>query len=124
MLVWLMVAGGGAVGAVARFAVDRAFAAALGPTAFGTFAANISGSFLLGLFIAAMDGRPAFPLEARALIAVGFLGSYTTFSTLTAASVQLALDGDYARAAANIGGSVAVGLAAAFAGLVIGRAAF
>ena len=56
------------------------------------------------------------------LVAVGFLGSYTTFSTLTVASVQLAQSGEIGRAAINIVGSVCLGLLAALAGILIGRA--
>ena len=93
-----------------------------GTTVLGTFAVNISGSFLLGLLVAATAGRLGLPEEARALAAVGFLGSYTTFSTLTVASVQLAADGDWIRAATNIVGSIVVGVLAAFAGITVGRA--
>ena len=121
MLVWLLIAGGGALGAVSRFAVDRAVVGLLGPTVLGTFIANISGSFLLGLFLAAMDGRLVDVPELRALVAVGFLGSYTTFSALTVSSVQLAGEGDWLHAAANILGSLTVGVIAAFAGIVVGR---
>ena len=95
-----------------------------GATVLGTFAANISGSFLLGLLVAAAAGRVGLSEEARLLAAVGFLGSYTTFSTLTVASVQLAADGDWTRAAMNVVGSVVVGLLAAFGGVLAGRAVF
>ena len=52
---------------------------------------------------------------------MGFLGSYTTFSTLAVATTQSFESGDIGRAALNLGGSIAVGLAAAYAGLAIGR---
>ena len=55
---------------------------------------------------------------------MGFLGSYTTFSTLTVASVLLVGEGDWMRAAANIVGSVVVGVAAALAGILLGRFIF
>ena len=119
-MAWLLIAGGGALGAVARYALDRAVVAAVGPTALGIFAVNVTGSFLLGVFVAASDAND-WPSAARLALAVGFLGSYTTFSTLTVASVQMANSGELARAALNIVGSVAVGLLAAFAGLMIGR---
>ena len=115
---------GGALGAISRYAVDRAVSGFLGPTVLGTFTVNISGSFLLGLLLAAAGGRLGLSDEARVFATVGFLGSYTTFSTLTVASVQLAADGDWIRAATNIIGSVAVGLLAALAGIVVGRAVF
>ena len=124
MLLWALVAIGGALGAVSRYAVDRAVNGLFGTTVLGTFAANISGSFLLGMLVAAAAGRIGLSEEARVFAAVGFLGSYTTFSTLTVASVQLAGDGDWMRAALNIIGSVAVGLIAALAGILVGRAVF
>ena len=121
MLLWALIAVGGALGALSRYAVDRAVSGMLGPTVLGTFAANVSGSFLLGIAIAAASGRLGLSEEARVFAAVGFLGSYTTFSTLTVASVLLAGDGDWMRAALNILGSVVVGLAAALGGLTFGR---
>ena len=124
MLLWTLVALGGALGAMSRYAVDRSVSAVLGPTVLGTFAANISGSFLLGLVLAAASGRLGLSEEARIFMAVGFLGSYTTFSTLTVASVLLAGDGDWVRATTNIVGSVLVGVVAALAGIVLGRAIF
>lgn len=124
MLPWALVAVGGALGAMSRYGVDRAVNGMFGATAFGTFAANISGSFLLGLLVAAIAARAGLPDELRLFAAVGFLGSYTTFSTLTVASVQFAADGDWTRAALNIVGSVAVGVVAAVAGIALGRAVF
>ena len=118
---WLLVALGGALGAVSRYALDRAVVAAIGPTVLGIMLINVTGSFLLGFFVSASDGF-GWPSSARMLVAVGFLGSYTTFSTLTVASVQLAESGELTRAALNIAGSIGLGLAAALAGILVGRA--
>ena len=118
---WVLVAVGGALGAVSRYAIDRAVTAMIGPTVLGIFLINVTGSFLLGVFVAASAGED-WPSSARLLIAVGFLGSYTTFSTLTVASIQLAESGEITRAALNILGSIAVGLIAALAGILVGRA--
>ena len=122
MFLWALIGIGGALGAISRYAVDSAVNGLFGSTVLGTFAANISGSFLLGLLASAAAGRMGLPEEVRAFAAVGFLGSYTTFSTLTVASVQLAYDGDWLRALANIVGSILVGIAAALCGLLLGRA--
>ena len=122
MTLWALAALGGAAGAVSRYAVDIAVAQWLGATLLGTFAVNISGSFLLGMLVALADGRAGVSAEARALAAVGFLGSYTTFSTLTVASVRLAAEGDWQRASVNLGGSIAIGILAALAGIIVGRA--
>ncbi|MCI0439647.1 MAG: fluoride efflux transporter CrcB [Chloroflexi bacterium] len=119
---WILVAIGGAIGALMRYAIDRAVVGAIGPTVLGTFLINISGSFILGLFIALAAGRTHWPPGLSFFVAVGFLGAYTTFSTLTVASVQLFDNGEIARGLLNIFGSIAVGLLAAFLGIVVGRA--
>ena len=120
---WLLIALGGALGAVSRHAVDRAVAAALGhPSMWGVFLVNITGSFVLGLFISTADNHTSWPSGVRMLVAVGFLGSYTTFSTLTVATMQTATIPDVPKAALNILGSIVVGLVAAMAGIIAGRA--
>lgn len=126
MTPYLIVALGGALGAISRYALDRAVTAAVGgQTVLGILLINVTGSFLLGVFVAASaavsDGQ-GWPSSARMLVAVGFLGSYTTFSTLTVASVQLAQSGEIGRAALNVIGSVCLGLLAALAGILVGRA--
>ena len=125
MTPYLLVALGGALGAISRYALDRAVTAAVGgQTVLGILLINVTGSFLLGVFVAASaavsDGQ-GWPSSARLLVAVGFLGSYTTFSTLTVASVQLAQSGEIGRAALNIVGSVCLGLLAALAGILAGN---
>lgn len=122
MTPWLLVALGGALGAVSRYGINRAMVSFIGPTVLGTFAVNITGSFLLGLFLTMSDERFGLSPELRVLVAVGFLGSYTTFSTLTVASLQLAGSGDWTRASVNVGASIVVGLVAAFLGIAAGRA--
>jgi CrcB protein len=122
-MLWLLVALGGASGAVSRYAVDKAVTTALGhPSLWGVFLINITGSFVLGLFISAADNHTSWPAGIRTLVAVGFLGSYTTFSTLTVATMQSAIIPDLPKAALNILGSIAVGLIAAMAGIIAGRA--
>lgn len=119
----LLVALGGALGAVSRYAVDRAVTAALGhPSVLGVFLVNVTGSFALGVLISAVGNHGSWPVGVRMLLAVGFLGSYTTFSTLTVAAIQSAMVPDLPKAALNIVGSIAVGLAAAAAGIMLGRA--
>ena len=119
---WLFVAFGGALGALSRFAIDRAVVNAIGPTVWGTFLVNVTGSFALGVFVAMAAERTNWPVAARMLLVVGFLASYTTVSTLTVASAQLFDTGEMTRALLNVLGSIAVGLLAAFLGIVVGRA--
>jgi CrcB protein len=121
-MLWLLVAMGGALGAVSRYAVDKAVINALGhPSLLGIFLINITGSFALGIFISAADNHTSWPAGIRMLVAVGFLGSYTTFSTLTVATMQSAIFPDLPKAAINILGSIAVGLVAAMVGIIAGR---
>ena len=83
---------------------------------------NISGAFVLGLLIAVSEGRWEVSPLTRSVLAVGFLGAYTTFSTLMFESVDRLEAGDYIAAAANIVGSVVTGMVAVYAGLSLGRA--
>ena len=69
---WVYVACGGALGAISRHAVNLAVMNLMGLTLVGTFVANITGSFLLGLLIAFWEPRGDFPTEHRLFLAVGF----------------------------------------------------
>lgn len=81
----------------------------------GTFTVNVLGSFALGLLLgASLEGETLVRLVA--LVGTGFCGAFTTFSTFSYESVVLAEDGSSGIAAATVLGSVAAGLAAAFAG--------
>ena len=116
----LLVAAGGAVGSVARFLVTRALAGASLAFPVGTLAINGTGSFLLGVVLAAAPERP--DSAARLLVGVGLCGGFTTFSAFSAEVVALAGRGAVARAAAYATASVLVGVLATVAGLAVGRA--
>ena len=120
---YLLVGLGGFLGANARYVVSR-WAAGAWPGAFpwGTLLINVSGSFLLGLLAALATARLRLPEEYRLLLAVGFLGAYTTFSTLTQETLELFERGEPLRAAAYVAGSVLLGLLAALLGTALGRA--
>jgi fluoride exporter len=119
----VLVALGGAAGAVARYLVDGFVAErAVGAFPWGTLAVNLSGSALLGLLFALAIERGVLPASARGPLMIGFLGAYTTFSTLMLESWRLWEDGAVGLALANALGSVALGLVAVFIGLTIGRA--
>jgi len=107
----LLVLLGGAVGAPARYLVDRWLTARLpGPFPWGTFAVNVVGSFGLGLMAAAAPGW------LLSLGGVGFCGALTTFSTFSFETVELVEHGRPVTAVANVGASLVVGLAAATLG--------
>ena len=88
----------------------------------GTFVVNISGAFVIGVVFTVMTQRGWGTPLLRSAITVGFLGSYTTFSTLMIDSYALTTHRDLALAAANVLGSVAAGLVAVYLGVVAGRA--
>jgi CrcB protein len=79
---------------------------------------NVIGAFLLG-FLTSAFAAPA-QLNTRLLLGVGFLGGYTTFSTLSYETVALARRGDLLYAWMNVGGSLAAGVVAAALGLALG----
>lgn len=119
----ILIALGGAAGAVARYVLDSAVSERW-PSAFpwGTLAVNLSGTLILGFLFALTIERGVLPASSRAPLMIGFLGAYTTFSTLMLESWHLVEDGAVGIAVANIVGSCVLGLVAVFIGLAIGRA--
>ena len=77
---------------------------------------------MLGLLFSLAIERNVLPSDIRAPVMIGFLGAYTTFSTLMLETWRLAEDGAIVLAVLNIAGSAVLGLVAVFAGLAIGRA--
>ena len=118
----LLIGLGGGLGAISRYWVNQLVIIHFGSTLMGTFLANISGSFILGILLGLFSSHPIVPIEIRMFLTVGFLGSYTTFSALSMATVDLLEKGDISIALINLGASVLLGLVAAVSGLVIGRA--
>lgn len=122
LLLFLMVAAGGLLGAPSRFLLDRAVTTRVdSDLPWGTLTVNVSGSLLLGL-LAGLTVHQHLPAPAAALLGTGFCGAYTTFSTFTFETVRLVEEGRYTEAAGNVAVGVGVGLAAAAAGLALGLA--
>jgi len=112
---------GGAGGALARYALQL-IALRLGfSSQIGLLAVNVSGSFALGLLLSLWLAKTSYPPGLQLLLAVGFLGSFTTFSTLMWESFRLAQNDSVLMALLNLSGSVAAGLAAVALGFLAGR---
>jgi fluoride exporter len=82
---------------------------------------NVTGSLLLGFAFTVLSERTAVQPWVRSSITIGFLGAYTTFSTLSFESYRMLEDGAIGLALANALGSLAAGLLAVYAGVVLGR---
>jgi CrcB protein len=119
----VLVALGGAVGAVSRYLVDGWISGRTGGEfPWGTLAINVSGSFLIGLLFALAIEADVLPSWIRGPVMIGFIGAYTTFSTLMLESWRLFEDGAALLALGNIAGSSLLGIVAVMAGLTLGRA--
>jgi len=117
----LYLALGGASGTIARHYLGMWVSNATGSRPGGTFAVNILGSFLIGVFLALGTERFSWPNGLVILLAVGFLGGFTTFSTLSWQTLQQVEAGDVSWAMLNVGATVLLGLAAAWAGASIAK---
>lgn len=118
LLAFLLVAAGGALGALLRHWVSRRVGLRLGHAAFGTLAVNISGAFVIGATAAIGYGTGTAPGDRWPwlLLVTGVLGSYTTVSSLSLQTLELAHGGKAGAALGNIGASLVLGLAAAALG--------
>jgi CrcB protein len=106
---YIGVATGGALGSVLRFWLSGAIANWRGGTfPWGTLVINVTGSFLIGLFatLTGPDGRWLAPAGFRTFFMLGICGGYTTFSSFSLQTLNLAENGDWLKAGANVAGSV------------------
>ena len=119
----LLVAVGGALGAVARFVVGNAVSRAIGSALpYGTFVINVIGCFAMGLLMTIIVDRELLPATWRLLLCVGLLGGFTTFSSFGYEALMLLTEGRMLAALAYVGGSVVLGLMAAGMGVLCARA--
>src|ERR1043166_1120793 len=109
----------GCLGALARYGLDGLGSRRASAFPWGTFVVNVSGAFLLGFVVTVLGERVAVGSWLRATVAIGFLGAYTTFSTLSLETYRLVETRSYALAGANALGSVAAGLVAVYGGVVL-----
>ena len=120
---YVMIALGGAAGAVARYQIAAMIQARL-PLGFpwGTFVVNVTGCFVMGLAMVLLTDRLVPNPNWRYLIPIGFIGAYTTFSTFEFETFRAVTEGAWLTGAANIAGSVAAGYAALWLGAILGGA--
>jgi len=114
---------GGFVGSMSRYAISgwvhRLWPSAVFPG--GTLSVNVIGCLLIGFLGAGADLRNLFGPEARALLFIGLLGGFTTFSTFAHETLALGRDGESVRAALNVLLNVAGSLIAIWIGSAVGR---
>lgn len=117
---FILIAMGGVLGAVARYLIkDAHWLEGTGGIPWDTLIINVSGSFLLAWLVTFAAGWRNFDEGVKLGIATGFLGAYTTFSTLCKEIVNLLLQGRSLAAASYVSLSVALGLSAAWLGAVL-----
>jgi fluoride exporter len=120
----ILIAVGGSLGAVARWGLSTYISQSTnGSFPWGTLIINLTGSFLIGMFMELFD-RAMIPSEWRSFITIGFLGAYTTFSTYTLESVNLLRDGELRLATVNILSSNVVGIISVVLGIYSSRLIF
>lgn len=113
------IAGGGALGTLARYVIERAVVVSPDGLPWATLSVNVLGSFLLGVFVTLVVERWPTDRYLRPLVAVGFCGGFTTFSTLAVEIDRRIQHGHIGVAAAYLGLSLVAGLGAALAGITL-----
>ncbi len=114
---FLMVFIGGGLGSMARYAVSTAMKSLM-PFPIGTLTVNVVGSFLMGVLVTFLIGK-SFSEPARLMLAVGFLGGFTTFSSFSIETLTLLEKGNALAALSNVALNLALGLPAAWLGVHI-----
>ncbi|MFI5525780.1 fluoride efflux transporter CrcB [Streptomyces platensis] len=114
-----VVALGGLLGGTVRHALSLAFPAPTGAFPLTRFAVNVAGSFVLGLLVG-LGARHGLPEQVVTIAGSGFCGAYTTFSTFSYELVHLCEKGQVRQSLLDAVASLAAGLAAAAAGLLLG----
>ncbi|MCW8918986.1 MAG: fluoride efflux transporter CrcB [Gammaproteobacteria bacterium] len=118
----LAIAAGGALGALLRFWGASWVYSLLGRGfPYGTLVINVAGSLAMGFCYAWLVERASLGPEWRALLMVGFLGAFTTFSTFSIETINLLEGGALLKALLNVVLSVVLCVVAAWLGLVAGR---
>jgi CrcB protein len=120
-MIWL-VAIGGALGSVARYLMASSIQTATGwEFPIGTVLVNVLGCFLIGILYVLIVARHEPRQDLRALLMVGVMGGFTTFSSFSLETVSLAMNGHYTTATLNVVISVAACLVGTVLGVALAR---
>ena len=121
----LIVGTGGFIGSVMRYLVQLLVEKGLSSTfPWGTFAANIAGSFIIGVVFALAQKGNVLSAEWRMFLAVGICGGFTTFSSFAYNNLMMLKDGVYGQFIWNVGGSLFFGLLAVYLGMILVKVIF
>jgi CrcB protein len=119
----LSVAAGGAIGSAARYLVGIWSGKMFGMNfPWGTLIINVTGSFLIGLFVGSFATKWNLPQAVRIFLTVGICGGYITFSTFSLDSFYLMQRGEAVAAGAYMIGSVVLSVGALIAAMLVIRA--
>jgi CrcB protein len=120
---FLLISVGAIFGANTRYWISNWAAQKFGVNfPFGTVIINLTGSFLVGVFLTLAIDRLMIDPRLRLLIVVGFFGAYTTFSTYTYESFNLISSGQWFLGLMNLFGSTILGILAVGLGVYLGKA--
>jgi fluoride exporter len=123
METFFLISMGAVVGANLRYWIGVWAAGRLGTSfPYGNLIINLTGSFILGFFMTLAVDRLLLDPRWRIFFAVGFLGSYTTFSSYTFESLSLIMENQWLPGLFNLFGSAVLGGVAVFLGIIAARA--
>jgi len=123
MLKLLIIGLGGFLGALARYGLAglvHRHASGAFPT--GTLVVNLSGCVVIGGLMFLVEERQLFAPQTRLFMLIGFLGSFTTLSTVGYETFELLRAGDFAMAAVNAGANLLLGVGAVALGWMVVKA--
>ena len=119
----LLVGTGGFIGSVLRYLVQISVEKGMSTTfPWGTFIANMAGSFIIGIVFALAQKGNLLNAEWRMFLAVGFCGGFTTFSSFAYNNLTMLKEQTYGQFFLNVGGSLFFGLLAVYLGMILVRA--
>jgi CrcB protein len=119
---YVMIALGGAIGAIARYQISSVIQSRMpGGFPWGTFVVNVTGCLAMGVAVTLLSNRPTAHPNWLFLVPIGFIGAYTTFSAVELDVFRAVTGGAVMMGIANAVGSLIVGYAALWLGVVLAK---